>query len=111
MVGGLVQNQQVYGFEQKLQQGQAALLPTGKHIQVLEHVVPPEQEGAQHIPYSRNQLQGSLALDIFQHRGGAANPFRTVLGKVAYRHPSSLPHAALEGGILLGKDFQQCGLS
>ena len=111
VVGGFVQNQQVYRPQQKLQQGQAALLPTRKHIKALEHVVPSEQEGAQHVPHPGNQLQGCLALDIFQHRGGAAYSFRTVLGEVAHRHTGSLPHAALEGGILLGKDFQQGGLS
>ncbi len=68
MVGGLVQNQEIGIAQHELGQGDPAPFPAAQIPDVLEHIVPGEQESGQNISYFRIIQIGIVVGNLLEQR-------------------------------------------
>ena len=87
VVGGLVQNEQVHGFEQQLDHGQAGAFAAGEHLDLLHRGFgTAEHEGAQQVAYLVAYLVLGHVVDGLEDGQVLVEQGGLVLGELAYLH-------------------------
>ena len=100
VVGGLVEDEQVYGFQQQLYHGQTGALAAGKELDLLLRSLATEHEGSQYVAYLQADVATRHTVDSVEDGKFAIEHLCLVLCEVAYLHVVPHLHFALEGYLL-----------
>ena len=100
MVGGLVKDEQVYGFQQEFYHGQTGTLASGEELHFLLRGLASEHEGAQYVAYLQADVAPGHTVDGIEDGQFAVQHLCLVLRKVTYLHVVPHLHLALEGDFL-----------
>ena len=84
VVRGLVEYQQVHGFQQQLNHRQTAALATAEHLYFLVSILAAEHERTEYVVDTQADIALGHVVDGLKHRQLFVQQLRLVLGKVAY---------------------------
>ena len=96
MVGRLVEDEQVDGFEQQLDHCQSAAFASREHLHLLVYILATEHERAKYVLYLQSDVALCHIVNGLKHGQFAVEQLRLVLGKVAYLHVVSYLKVAVE---------------
>ena len=100
VVGGLVEDEQVYGFQQQFYHGQTGALASGKELHLLLRSLATEHEGSQYVAYLQADVATRHTVDGVEHGKFAVQHLCLVLCKVTYLHIVAHLHFAVEGYLV-----------
>ena len=96
MIGRLVEDEQIDGFEQQLYHCQSAAFASREHLHLLVHILATEHERAKYVLYLQSDVALCHIVNGLKHGQFAVEQLRLVLGKVAYLHVVSNLQVAVE---------------
>ena len=99
VVGGLVENQEVDGFQQQADHGQTAALTATEHFYALLRGFAAKHKGAEYVVDSQSDITLGHIVDGLKHSETLIQQLCLILGKIANLH--IVPHLerALEGNL------------
>ena len=99
VIRGLVQNQQVYRFQQQAYHGQTTSLATTQHLHTLVRCLATKHKGTQYVVDAQTNVVFRHIVYGLEYRQTLVQQLGLVLGKVAYLHIVPYFQVTLEGNF------------